>query len=130
MGRVTSGHPAITVFQLPPNGTLDAFRVVKADPPSEDDFRSHYELGKPPRRHEREWAVMYMGLSMFREPDQAAWVARRWSAIGDHVAHLRLEPDRGINLASTGKIPGHYSVWGSPDQLLACVVDTVSVEEV
>ena len=104
--------------------------MVKAGSPTEDDFRSNYELGKPPRRYERTWAVMHVGVSVFREPEQAGELARRFPPIGAHVAHLRLEPDRGINLASTGKIPGHYSVWGSPDQLLACVVDTVSVEEV
>jgi hypothetical protein len=67
-----------------------------------------------------------MAVSMF-ETREHCWdlIDRTRGRIGDHVAELRLGPDRGICVAKTGG-PFHWSVWGHPEALQAFVCDYVS----
>jgi hypothetical protein len=91
------------------------------NPAQFDSFRSHYELGRPPRGPEVRAAVIYMGISMF-ETAGPCWelIERTGGRIGDHVAELRLAPGHGICVAKTGG-PVHWSVWGQPTVLQAAI---------
>ena len=91
-----------------------------------DSFRSHYELQRPPRGPENRATVLHMALSMFETAD-ACWklVERTRGKIGDHVAELRLLPDRGICVAKTGG-PMHWSVWAGPDVLQDAVATFIA----
>ena len=109
---------------------VDLFRVVKGAtrgaPGVLDSLRSNYERDAPPRGIEQESALIQFGLSMSVSFDAAADRARRWPALGAHIAHIRLEPANGFHVAETGARV-HRTVWGRPLQLLACVADILAV---
>lgn len=93
-----------------------------------DALRSHYELGRPPRGPENRAAVIHMAISMFDSVDVARQLARRVPKLGGHIATIDLRPGLGICVAKTGG-PAHWSVWGRPAQLAACVADLEKAEE-
>lgn len=64
-----------------------------------------------------------MGLSMYERSSHAEQTARLFPVIGGFIARLVLRPRNGFNLASTGQ-PGHWTVWGGPEQFVAAVLDT------
>jgi hypothetical protein len=106
------------------------FRICRAedDDAFGDAFRSNYELGRPPRGPEGRVAVIHMALSMFDSPDIAQQIATRFPKIGDHIAVVDLRPDLGLCVAKTGA-PSHWSVWGRPDHLAACIISVANVDE-
>jgi hypothetical protein len=108
------------------------FRIVKSDnrddPLFDQSFRSHYELGLPPRRAEGRSTVVHMGLSMYDSIHQAIATARLWRQIGEWVATVRLGPGHGFNLARIGPAH-HWTVWGRPEALKAAVVGTVHIDQ-
>jgi hypothetical protein len=93
------------------------YRVVRAERPRVEDFRSHRE--QPRRRPvpaSTSWLLL-VGVSMFDTREGALQIARRRPA---SVAEMRLTAGRGIHTAVTGSY-GHRTVWGDPDVLAACV---------
>lgn len=126
MARLTLGGTRLVVYEIDEGTGLELFRIVHGDrgqqPALVDSFRSHYELGLPPRRTERRAAVIHMGLSTYRTVSQARGTAARFPAIGTHLARLRLQAGRGLNFAATGH-PGHVTVWGDPLTPARSVVD-------
>jgi hypothetical protein len=92
-----------------------------------DALRSHYELGRPPRGPENRAAVIHMALSMFDSSEIARQLARRVPKLGGHIATIDLRPGLGICVAKTGG-PAHWSVWGRPPRLAACVADVEVAE--
>lgn len=100
------------------------FRIVpeRDSPRFEDAFRSHYELGRPPRGPEIRAVAIQMALSMFDERSVAAQLAVRVPKLGGHIAEIALKQDLGICVARTGG-PAHWSVWGRPTELSLCVAD-------
>lgn len=131
MARVTLGGAEMVVYEIEDGAAVELFRIVRTDRQESgqfaDSFRSHYELGAPPRRAERRSAVVHMGLSTYRSDSQAAGTARRFPAIGTHVAHVRVPGGRGVNFAETGH-PGHVTIWGDPLTLASCVVEIRPVD--
>ncbi|MGI8558861.1 MAG: hypothetical protein ACR2ND_11240 [Solirubrobacteraceae bacterium] len=131
MERVTFGGATLVVYDIDDGTELNLYRVVRGDRAQAveflDSFRSHYELGAPPRRHERRSTIIHMGLSTYRSAPQAVGTARRFPRIGSHVAQLRLVPDEGFNFADTGH-PGHVTVWGDPFSLARSVIDIQIVD--
>jgi hypothetical protein len=109
---------------------VDLFRIVRGGtrgaPGVLESFRSNYERDAPPRGIERESALIHFGLSMFTSFDAAADRARRWPALGTHIAHVRLEPGNGFHVAETGARV-HRTVWGRPLQLLDGVADILAI---
>jgi hypothetical protein len=93
------------------------YRVVRAERPRVEDFRSHREQPrKRPVPAATPW-VLLVGVSMFDTREGALQIARRRPA---WVAELRVAAGRGIHVAVTGSY-GHRTVWGDPDVLAACV---------
>ncbi|MEJ7891614.1 MAG: hypothetical protein WKF94_03140 [Solirubrobacteraceae bacterium] len=104
------------------------YRVCRAreDAAFGNAFCSNYELDRDPRGPERVATVIHMALSTFDTLELAVQLARALPKIGSHVAALELVGGRGLCVAKTGR-PGHWSVWGRPEQLLGCVVDVVEI---
>jgi hypothetical protein len=68
-----------------------------------------------------------MAVSMFEDAEVLSRLARRRpDRVGTHLPRVELQPGRGICLADTGS-RGHWSIWGLPDQLAACVVEVMLV---
>jgi hypothetical protein len=73
-------------------------------------------------------AIIHMGLSMFDQYEQAAKLARAIPKLGDFIATVELIPGLGTCIAKTSR-PGHWTVWGRPEQLLECVAGVVEVRK-
>jgi len=94
-----------------------------------DAMRSNYETGRPTHPADLRATVLHMAVSMFEDAEVLSHLARRRpDRVGTHVARVLLRPDRGICLADTGS-PGHWSIWGVPDELATCVVDVIPVRK-
>lgn len=96
------------------------WRTTRTDPPTEDDFLSHRARGLPRRGATIE---RWEGVSTFDDPAIAASMARRYGH-GAYLARLTLSPDGPVRWEQTGG-PGHYTLWGLPSEILACVVEVV-----
>lgn len=87
------------------------FRIIKANPPAADDFRSFLELGKPNTAKPCDAA----GLSAFRELDDAKHYAQKFPHLGEMVAMGTLRAEHGM-IKSTprivaGKTNSHATWW-------------------
>jgi hypothetical protein len=128
-----SAPPHLLIREIPADAVLEGFRVVKVGqqdhPDLADSFRSHYEEGCEPRNVEGQHAVLHMGLSFWRDREQAAKLARRCPWIGGYTAHLRLAAGFGFDSLdpSCERNAKHLSVWGDPERFAQFVVDIVPV---
>ncbi len=96
------GHPTV----VPVRKQLELFRVVNVDRPHHPglalDFTSNYERGARPRRIERVFAIVHMGISTF----------------------TAIEAARAPASASTCRRPAHTGRCGARhDSWRRCVVD-------
>jgi hypothetical protein len=110
---------------------LIVFRIVRTgdmtSPEFEDSFRSHAELGLPPRGAEISHPVIYEGISVYESRDAAIATARTYPRIGSHVAELRLRWESGVSYLRWGA-RGHLTLWGDPLKISQTAVDTIAVE--
>jgi hypothetical protein len=98
------------------------YRLVRRSPPTRADFLSRKERGIPPRGPELSDPFLYEGISTWDTPAAAASVALRRPAI---IAVLEIPEDAPITVRQTLK-PGHYTLRGAPETLLACVVSLLT----
>lgn len=92
-------------------------------------MRSNYEIGRSPHPVDLRATVLHMAVSMFENDEVLLRLARRRpDRVGTHLARMELQPGCGICIADTGSV-GHRSVWGIPEQLVACVVDVEPVRK-
>ena len=123
MRRSVKGPPA----QSGPGGRA-FYRVVVNNPPTEADFRSKAELGAPmPSAVSEGIRHLWDGISVFATRAQAARVARRFPLLGAFIARLSIDDQSGIRFERTTATPGHYTLWGNAQQLVACVIDVNEV---
>jgi hypothetical protein len=119
-----AGH-ADTMIGKSPRGLL--YRILVADAATRDDFCSYAALGRPlPEGAAPDIAGRWYGISMYDSEERARTVAVRFG-LGAHIAALDLTDDRPFRIERTGRRPGHYTVWGDPDALLARVVAVTPV---
>lgn len=99
------------------------WRTVRTDPPTEADFLSHKARGLPRRgATEDQWD----GVSTFDTRAVAADLARKFGH-GEYLARLELDPAGPIRWART-RGEGHYTLWGTPAELLARVAEVVPLD--
>jgi hypothetical protein len=79
------------------------------------DFRSDRDRGRP--HPDDEPSIEHAGLSVFDSARFAVDVVVRFSVF---VAELAVPGGSQCSIAKTGP-PGHYTVWGDPDVLVAAV---------
>ncbi len=101
------------------------YRIVLTDPPTLVDFMSNRTKGRPRRAIEsvEEWG----GLSVYDDEERARETARKFPRLGAHLAVLDVPPGAPIRWQQTFG-PGHYTLWGEPQDVLNCVVSTIPVE--
>ncbi len=105
------------IVASPATGAEVLYRVVSVAGATIDDFRGRRDLPRNrPLPPDTPWLLL-AGVSMFDTPVAALRIAQRRPA---GLAHVRLKVDVGIHFARTGR-PGHYTVWGAPSMLVACV---------
>jgi hypothetical protein len=117
--------------ELAEGDELTVFRVVRTDdkeaPEFLESFRSHAELGLPPRSAEETHPLIHKGISVFDSCEAAVETARRYPKIGSHVAQLRLTGESGVRYWRWGA-RGHLTLWGDSLKLVDAVVDTIPID--
>ena len=105
------------------------YHLVKQNPPTRDDFLSYLEKGIELKVDTPEARRLARGVSACATLQQARSRARLPS-LRDYafVAELSIPDDSSIVFERTGRIRGHHTLWGNPDELLACVVSVVRVD--
>lgn len=102
------------------------YRIVKADPPTPDDFTSPEAAGKPFSDPDPSRRRLWDGLSFYATEAQARRNARRFHTHGQYVAGVALEPNSPLRVERTLG-PGHYTLWGDSVDFLARVVSVARV---
>ncbi len=118
------------------NETPDALYRITAQPEAtEADFQSQALLyigallqqttPERPMPEDGETLHMWAGVSAFSDRRIAEGIMRRYRRTGSSIARLQvpqdLIDDGTIRIERTGRRPAHWTLWGPPRALLACV---------
>ena len=106
---MVAGIDRIEVSVLRPGDTLTLYRVCHIDVELVEAFMSSYTANRPLRGCETRNVVIQKGLSTFVRRAQAEAVARRFPAIGDHLARLVLRD--GLASRTRVQARGHVTIW-------------------
>ncbi len=87
------------------------------------DFTSSQALGKPLRGDTAQSHRLWLGLSVFDTANGARLMATRYPSLGRFIAMLRIHPGVTIQFERTTGTPGHFTPWGDPADMLACVIE-------
>jgi hypothetical protein len=107
------------IVVAPANGEV-LYRIIADSTPKVHDFLSKRDKHDP--QMSREHWLLYIGLSMFADQAQAEETRDRFKP-DQHIAEVELRRGRGFTLARTFRTPGHHTVWGRPEDLLAAALD-------
>src|SRR3954452_16955028 len=103
------------------------FRIIVAESATREDFLSFAVLGRLlPEGATPDVANRWHGISMYDTEERARAVAGR-VGLGADIAAIDVTDAQPVRIERTGRRPGHYTVWGDPDALLARVTAIVSV---
>jgi hypothetical protein len=103
------------------------YRILVVGAATRDDFRSYAALHRPlPEGATPDIVDRWHVISMYDAEERARTVAARFG-LGAHIVAVDLTDDRLFRVERTGRRPGHYTVWGDPDALLARVVAVTPV---
>lgn len=113
----------------PPPRTF--YRLVMSDPATRDDFLSYEALGLVPEDATDEQRRICKGVSVNATRTQAL-KRRRLPALRRYLYTAELVVPEGSNITyeRSGSQPGHHTLYGDPDDLLACVTACKHVDEV
>ena len=81
--------------------------MAKNDPPTPDDFVTHFESGRMPHAP----ACTRRGLSVFHELRDAIHQRSLFPNLGDKIAQGTLEPSHGKTKLTSGRQPTHTTWW-------------------
>jgi hypothetical protein len=98
------------------------FRIVKSNPPTLEDFTSNAAKGRPIPPHlpsNLHW--LWDGLSMYETETQAERAVRRNPRLGGFLVELVIPESEPFQVLRTTPSAGHFTVWGTPEELLQCV---------
>lgn len=107
--------------------TRTFYRIVRSNPPTLNDFKSHSELGIPALDDDPEHLRMREGISVHATEAQSRAKARSRPWFGRFIARLVIPDDGSLEWARTAGGRGHHTLWGDPAQLLAYVVEVIPV---
>lgn len=104
----------------PERRTVALYRIVRSNPPTLQDVMSNRTLGREPLRPDPEVLRLWDGISVFDSARGARRQARQapWRGNG-FIATLVLQPEI-FRLEKTRGV-GHFTLWGEPHDILACV---------
>ncbi len=113
------------------DGTPEArvfYRIVRSNPAPRADFTSRAEQGhvlpNPTPDRRRLWA----GISVYATLAQARRNARRFPQLGTSIAAIDVSRAQALLYERTTQQPGHFTIWGDPGDILACLVSVVPVD--
>jgi hypothetical protein len=106
---------------------VNYYRVVQTDPPTLADFTSAAAQGRPARRTDPETQRLWTGISVYGSLRQARDKAFDFPILGRYIVSLDVPDGAPIRPERTTSARGHYTLWGGPADLLACVMATVEI---
>jgi hypothetical protein len=111
--------------------TLSLFRIVRTNPPTDEDFKSYIALGlRPPLSLSSEHLRQWEGISVFATESQARKQARRYPHLGRFIAECVIAVGADVEVRRTNpRSPGHHTAWAAPEALKSAVVRVVPIEE-
>lgn len=102
------------------------FRIVRSDPPTENDFRSRAGLGLGLLVDTALGRELHEGLSVLSSEAEARSLAKEFPSLGRFVAVLRVP--EGARLERTLRRAGHWTIWADAQLLLDSVAVVVPVD--
>ncbi len=103
------------------------WRIALTNPPTRRDFLSHAALGRRLLDPDPQRVRHAEGTSVYATEAQARRQARRYPILGGWLAEVRLPAGGAVEVERTLGRPGHHTIWGDPDVLLANVIQVVPV---
>ena len=104
------------------------YRLVKHNPPTEEDFLSHQALGVVFRRPlDPESLRISFGVSVSDDAVKLRTKAAVNPELGTFVAVLRVQAGGPVRWEKTTRRRDHYTLWGTAADILACVIRTEPV---
>jgi hypothetical protein len=103
---------------------------MRSAEPTRNDFLSYVELGLPLMDGSPETRRLAEGISVNATLTQARNRARAIPSLRDRhfVAEFSIPDDAPITSERTGRVRGHYTLWGDPDLLFRYVIAVFPVE--
>jgi hypothetical protein len=99
------------------------YRVVRHNPPTEQDFLSHTALGRRlPANSTPEIRRSWEGVSVRSTLPAVRALARQFPRIGSFIAVLEIADDSPVLVEKTGTSPTHYDLFGEASDMRAAVV--------
>ena len=99
------------------------YRIVRADPPTLDDFTSFLAKGISVKTADPEVLRLHSGISVNATEQQARNRAHDMPWLGTFIARLEVPEGSMIRSERTLRTRGHHTLWAGPAELVACVVD-------
>ena len=90
-----------------PDADLRVFRLVKSDPVSEFDMRSHHETGRLRNAN----PCLRCGLSVFQTVEDAQSQFGLMPRLGGKIAEGEIKPSHGKACLTSGSQPTHTTWW-------------------
>ena len=97
------------------------YRIVKSNPPTEDDFASNFSRGRRPRRSEILNPEEHRSISVYERREDALATQRLFPVLGAYLAELELADDEieiAIHKADDNPNDSHYNLRGDPSLFL------------
>jgi len=103
--------------------------VLRGSKPTERDFMSKAALGEPLRLpHTAKRRRIYEGVSMYATLESARQRARKLESQPTHIAPAVIPLDGPVTFEQTGNDSQHFTVWGTPAELVVLVLSPIEVE--
>jgi hypothetical protein len=124
----------LVVYPIGRDERIEAYRAVHVSDPADPDLqlslRSHYEIPLKPQPLEDDRSVLYMAVSLWRDPSVVVTLAQRYEKFGRHLARLDLGYGSGFDYLdpSLERNPKHLTIWGPREKLALAVVDIVPID--
>ncbi len=96
-------------------------RIVRTDPPTEQDFLSYAALGYPLRRNTPELRRSWSGVSVYTSERAARMIATKYPRLGAFIAELEVFDDSVVAYEQTGADLEHFDLFGSAEDMLRMV---------
>ena len=95
------------------------YRVVRGDPPTTADFRSHEARGRPlPPGANEQTRRLWSGISVYDTEERARQAALDYPRLGAYIAMLEVREEDPVRAERTTASLGHHTLWGEPAVLL------------
>jgi len=101
------------------------YRIVLTEPPTVEDFVSYEAEGRTPETTNSDAVRLWSGISVYAMEAQGRRQARAYPFLGHYLARLEIPNAGPVRFERTTRSRGHYTLWGEPSALLACVVATI-----